>query len=47
MTMLGRGVHVVFRWFNSLDRQEWLIVLTVGMLFGLLCMRGFGSRENY
>jgi hypothetical protein len=34
-------------WFNSLDRQEWLAVLMIGMVLGFLCMRGYGSRSNY
>ena len=37
----------VMNWFASLDRQEWLVVLALGMVFGFLCMRGFGSRSNY
>ena len=37
----------VIRWFSTLDRQEILVVLIVAMCFGLLCMRGYGSRQNY
>jgi hypothetical protein len=40
-------LHNVLRWFNRLDRQEWVVVLVVGMVFGFLCMRGYGSRSNY
>ncbi len=31
-------------WFDRLDRQDWLIVLFVGMCLSLLCMRGTGAR---
>ena len=34
-------------WFNSLTREEWMIVLAVGATLGFLCMRGFGSRSKY
>ena len=34
-------------WFGGLDRHEWLMVLAAGMVFGFLCMRGYGSRSNY
>ena len=34
-------------WFDHLDIQEWFMLLFAGMLFGFLCMRGYGSRSNY
>lgn len=34
-------------WIESLNRQDWLIALTVCAVLGLLCMRGFGSRKFY
>lgn len=34
-------------WFNSLSREEWVVVLGVAAACGFLCMRGFGSRNNY
>ena len=37
----------VMGWFDRLDMQEWFMVLTVGMIVGFLCMRGYGSRSNY
>jgi hypothetical protein len=37
----------VMNWFGSLDRQEWMVVLFIGMVLGFVCMRGYGSRSNY
>ena len=34
-------------WLNGLDRQSWLVLLVITTAFGLLCMRGFGSRSSY
>ncbi len=39
--------EMILAWAGRLDRQEWLVVLSVGMCFGFLCMRGYGSRANY
>jgi hypothetical protein len=44
---VGVYFQLVMRWFNKLDRQEWVIVLVVAAVFGLLCMRGYGSRSDY
>jgi hypothetical protein len=32
------------RWFDKLDRHDWLIVLVVGMCLSLLCLRGAGRK---
>jgi hypothetical protein len=37
----------VMRWFVSLNMHEWTYVLVGAVAFGLLCMRGYGSRHNY
>jgi hypothetical protein len=34
-------------WFNSLSREEWVVVLAVACACGFLCMKGFGSRSNF
>lgn len=35
-------------WCTHASRTEWLVVLTVTMVLGFLCMvRGYGSRSNY
>ena len=36
-----------WRWFNALNRDEWIVVLAAVTFLGFLCMRGFGSRSNY
>jgi len=42
---MGAAFQYCMRWFNRLDRQEWVIVLVAVMAFGLLCMRGHNSRD--
>lgn len=37
----------IMRWVLSLNKQEWLAVLVVVTVVGFLCMRGYGSRNNY
>jgi hypothetical protein len=32
---------------GRLDRQQWIIVFIVCLVFGFISMRGFGSRTNY
>jgi hypothetical protein len=32
---------------NRLSPQEWVIVLVITLVLGVLCLRGFGSRSNY
>jgi hypothetical protein len=32
---------------GRLDRQQWVFLSFVVLGLGLLCMRGFGSRNNY
>lgn len=39
--------HDGWSWVSALDRQEWLMVLLVVTVLGFLCMRGYGSRNNY
>lgn len=41
--LLSSGWH----WFNSLSREEWIVVLGVACVCGFLCLRGFGSRSTY
>jgi hypothetical protein len=40
-------MYPITRWFMTLNSQEWLYVLIGTVAFGLFCMRGFGSRNNY
>jgi hypothetical protein len=32
---------------NRLSPQQWVMMLTLTLVVGVLCMRGFGSRSNY
>ena len=34
-------------WINSLSRHEWLVLLSIGMVLGIMCLRGMGSRKYY
>ncbi|MCO6043408.1 hypothetical protein NG895_05770 [Aeoliella sp. ICT_H6.2] len=36
-----------WNWFNTLSREEWVVVLAVVAACGFLCMRGYGSRSNF
>ena len=35
------------RFVNTLDKQEWLLILCGVVVIGIFCMRGFGSRASY
>lgn len=35
------------RFVNTIDSQDWLIVLVVAVVLGFIMLRGFGSRSNY
>ena len=39
-------LYETWNWFLMLNYQEWFVVLGIVALFGGLCMKGFGSREN-
>ena len=45
------GMNEVYKqamnWINSLDKQEWLLVLIGARRLGFLALRGIGSRTNY
>lgn len=32
---------------GHLDREHWVTLSFLVLLLGLVCMRGFGSRNNY
>ncbi len=34
-----------WQWFNSLNREEWLVTLVVVCAFGFVCLLGFQSRR--
>ena len=39
--------YSAMRTVNHMGPQQWLIACGLLMLVGLLCLRGFGSRNNY
>ena len=45
--MVWHYIDQVTSYAGHLDRQHWLIVSVVVLAGGMLCMRGFGSRNNY
>ena len=48
VSLYCKGVMTdIWRWFATLDHQEWIVVLAVVSACGFMCMRGFGSRSNY
>ena len=42
-----RFVRPFTRITDSMGREHWIIVFFVMVVFGLICMRGFGSRSAY
>jgi len=34
-----------WQWFNTLSREEWMVVLVVVCAAGFLCLLGFQSRR--
>ncbi len=42
----NNGLGDIWRWFNSLNTEEWLIVLATACVIGFLFLRGNGSRAN-
>jgi hypothetical protein len=37
--------HDTWQWFNTLNREEWMVVLTVVCVCGFVCLLGFQSRR--
>jgi hypothetical protein len=47
MDRVWHYLDVVSRSASQLDRQHWVILSVLVLVLGLVCMRGFGSRNNY
>lgn len=47
MTWIDEAYVGSWGWVRALDRQEWIMLLTLTSALGFCCMRGFGSRHNY
>jgi len=39
--------HEFLRLFDRLDTQQWLVVLVIAVIVGMICLRGMGSRSSY
>jgi len=35
------------RLFERLDTQQWLVVLVIAVVVGVICLRGMGSRSSF
>ncbi len=33
--------------FDHLDTQQWLVVLVIAVVVGMICLRGMGSRSSF
>jgi len=42
-----RLVDTLTRQAGQLDRNQWVILSLLVVTIGLVCMRGFGSRNSY
>ncbi|HEX5102481.1 MAG TPA: hypothetical protein VFV87_01635 [Pirellulaceae bacterium] len=40
-------VNLVTRSASQLDRTHWVVISILVLVIGLICMRGFGSRNYY
>jgi hypothetical protein len=47
MGYVNQVAHKFLRIIEQWGGQEWLLVLLVVILLGLVCLRGFGSRSRY
>ncbi len=39
--------RIALNWMNSLDKQDWLLVLIAAVVIGFFALQGMGSRKNY
>ena len=39
--------YQLVQYANRLSPQQWVVGLTVTLLIGIFCLRGYGSRSNY
>lgn len=40
-------IQNIMRFASRLEPQQWVIILGVMIVIGLICLRGFGSRSKY
>jgi hypothetical protein len=44
---MGGLYHDFMSYVDHMGRTEWLFVAAVGLVIGVICMRGLGSRSSY
>jgi hypothetical protein len=44
---VDRFIDLITRYAGQFDRQQCIIISVAVLIFGLVSMRGFGSRNNY
>jgi hypothetical protein len=44
---MGHVYRDILRYVDRMGLQQWLVVLAVVIVVGVICMRGFGSRSKY
>jgi hypothetical protein len=44
---LSHYVDEITDWLFRLDRHGWFLVWCGVLIFGVLCLRGYGSRKHY
>jgi hypothetical protein len=47
MRWVGQFYNEVMRLAEHMGTRDWVLVLAGLMIFGWLCLRGFGSRSSY
>ena len=45
--IVSKCLDQVTRYAGGLERQHWVLISVVVLGLGMLCMRGFGSRNSY
>jgi hypothetical protein len=45
--MMYDWLRELFRYAGRLDPQQWMFLLAVVIVIGVICLRGFGSRSQY
>lgn len=44
---MGHLLRDVLRYVENMNAQEWIVFAAVGIIIGVLCMRGLGTRSNF
>ena len=44
---INQVVNASFRWAESLNMQQWMLLLLAVLAVGAFFLKGFGSRSNY